>query len=172
MALVIARPTLSAPWLAPEWIALAAGAFALLFAHAAQASGLVPCALCYVERWPYRAAILLAAIALGWPQARPIIRPLLVLAFAAAAAAAFVHVGVEAQWWKSPLPECAAPILNTASLRSLLASMPAHPSKPCDDPTYLLPAIKISFAQLNCAFALACTAFIAISAAWNRKPRT
>jgi disulfide bond formation protein DsbB len=45
----------------PEWLTLAAGAGPLLIAALAQTlGGLVPCALCYLERWPYRAAIIAA----------------------------------------------------------------------------------------------------------------
>jgi disulfide bond formation protein DsbB len=157
---------------APEWVALAAGAAALVIVHLAQSAGLVPCALCYLERWPYRLAIVLALAALAWPAARLTLRPLLLAAFLAAAALAFIHVGVEAQWWKSPLPECAAPILRTGSIRDLLASMPARPAKPCDDPTYLIPDLPLSMAQANLLYALASAAIVAICTPWTRTPWT
>ncbi len=153
---------------APEWVALAAAGTALLIAHLVQNAGFVPCALCYLERWPYRAAILAALIGLLVPRTRLLIGLLLLLSFAAAAALAWVHVGVEAGWWKSPLPECAAPPLRTGSIRDLLASMPAHPSKPCDDPTYLIPGIPLSMAQMNLAAALASAALVALCLKWKR----
>ena len=128
--------------------------------------GLVPCALCLVERWPYRIAILFAAIALlpAWRGLRP--RMALwgvVLCMVCSLAAAGVHVGVEQGWWPSPLPECAAPNLGGGSIAQRLARMPAHPAKPCDDPTYLLPGIPVSMAAMNGLLALAFGAFLAIS---------
>ncbi len=64
-----------------------------------------------------------------------------VLCMAASVALAAVHVGVEQGWWPSPLPECAAPDLGGGSIAERLARMPAHPAKPCDDPTYLVPGL-------------------------------
>ncbi len=126
--------------------------------------GLVPCALCLVERWPYRVALLAAAAALvPWRRLNP--RLFLwgvVLCMAVAVAAAGVHVGVEQGWWPSPLPECAAPDLGGGSIAQRLARMPAHPAKPCDDPTYLVPGIPVSMAAGNGLLALAFGAFLAI----------
>ena len=155
----------------PEWLTLGAGASPLLVAAIAQHAGLVPCALCYLERWPYRVAIALATLSFIGPRLRPVLRPLLILSFLAAAAIALIHVGVEAQWWKSPLPECAAPPLRTGNIRDLLASMPAHPAKPCDDPTYLIPGLPVSMAQMNLAYALAAAGLIAMFTPWQRPPR-
>lgn len=124
--------------------------------------GLVPCALCLVERWPYRIAIGLGVLGVVLP--RPWARLagwLLVLAMLVAAALAFVHVGVELKYWPSPLPECAAPHFATGSIAQRLASMPLTPSKPCDDPTYLIPGLPISMATMNLLFALAFSAALA-----------
>jgi disulfide bond formation protein DsbB len=135
--------------------ALAAAA-ALAFAYALETwDGLVPCALCLVERWPYRIAIALGVVAAVVPRA--VARPLLwlmVLVILAGAAIAFVHVGVEAGWWPSPLPECAAPKFAGGSIAQRLAAMPAHPAKPCDAPNYLIPAIPVSLAMGNLIYAL------------------
>src|SRR3974377_26216 len=88
-----------------------AAAFALGLALASEYwGGLVPCALCLWERWPYRVAIGLALLAALLPQraARPLLF-LVGLTMLADAALAVVHVGVEQRYWPSPLPECAAP---------------------------------------------------------------
>jgi disulfide bond formation protein DsbB len=82
---------------------------------------------------------------------------LLVLALAAAAALAFVHVGVEQGYWPSPLPECAAPHFTGD-----FASLPARPSKPCDDPTFLIPGLPLSMAAMNLLYALVFGASLAI----------
>ncbi len=126
--------------------------------------GLIPCALCLVERWPYRIAIATGLIALVLPRrAARAAAWLLVLVFLAAAAAAAVHVGVEQHWWDSPLPECMAPNLAGLSPAERFARMPMHPSKSCADADYLIPAIPITMTQANLTYALASAAFLAIS---------
>ncbi len=134
--------------------------------------GLVPCALCLLERWPYRIAIALGVLALitpGW-IARPLLI-LLVLTVAADAAIAAVHVGVEFHWWPSPLPECAAPHVSGGSIADMLASMPARPAKPCDDPTFLIPGLPLSIAAMNMLYAMAFAATIAMSLRRRRRRR-
>ena len=146
---------------------------ALLVALGAERfGGLAPCALCLVERWPYRVAILLSLAAALPPRPRWAPRALLwgvVACMAFSAAAASVHVGVEQGWWPSPLPECAAPDLGGGGIAQRLARMPARPAKPCDDPTYLLPGLPVSMAAMNGLLALAFGGFLAISLV--RKPR-
>src|SRR6185437_6902449 len=117
--------------------------------------GLVPCALCLLERWPFRVAIVLGLLALvAPPRVARLMLWLMVLAMLADAALAFVHIGVEFHWWRSPLPECAAPRFNGGSIAGRLASMPMHPAKPCDEPTFLIPFLPISMAMMNLWFGL------------------
>src|SRR5271166_1062866 len=79
--------------------------------------GLVPCALCLVERWPYRIAIVLGLVGLVLPRAPArVVLALLALTIVAGAAAAAVHVGVEAKLWPSPMPECMAPTFSGGSI--------------------------------------------------------
>jgi disulfide bond formation protein DsbB len=87
------------------------------------------------------------------------------------AAIAAVHVGVEFHWWPSPLPECAAPHIGGASIAERLASMPARPSKPCDEPSFLIPAIPLSMAAMNLLFALAFSGILAMSLSFSRNRR-
>ena len=153
---------------------LVAGAALLVATGSERVLGLVPCALCLVERWPYRVALVFAVVAL-LPMRRPSLRPLLwgvVLCMAVSVAAAGVHVGVEQGWWPSPLPECAAPTLGSGSLADRLAHMPARPAKPCDDPTYLLPGLPVSMAAMNGLLALAFGAFLAMSLARHTPSRS
>ena len=154
------------------WIAILGSAAALGGALAAERwLGLVPCALCLWERWPYRVAIAFGLIALALP---PRMARWALLATALAllpgVALAAVHVGVEQHWWPSPLPECAAPSLGGGSIAERLARMPATVSKPCDEPTFLVPGLPVSMAGMNFVFALALAGFLAISA--NRQRGT
>ena len=100
--------------------------------------GLVPCALCLWERWPYRIAIALGLLALLWRGFRRPFLAAMALVLLAGAGLGVVHVGVEQGWWPSPLPECAAPNLGSGTAAERLARMPMFPAKPCDEPTYLV----------------------------------
>jgi disulfide bond formation protein DsbB len=125
--------------------------------------GLVPCALCLWERWPYRMAIILGILAILLPMQPALgMLALVALVMFGAAGLGMVHVGVEQGWWPSPLPECAAPVLSSGSIAERLASMPAHPAKPCDDPTYLMPGLPVSMAAMNVLYALAIAGLLAI----------
>lgn len=126
--------------------------------------GLVPCALCLWERWPYRVAIVLGLLALVLPGRawRWAVRAAAAALLGGAVLAA-VHVGVERRWWPSPLPECAAPVLGGGSIADRLARMPATPAKPCDEPALLIPGLPVSMAEMNLVLALALAGFLAIS---------
>ncbi|HBK04751.1 MAG TPA: disulfide bond formation protein B [Acetobacteraceae bacterium] len=145
-------------------LAALGAAAALGVAYSSEIWGeLVPCALCLVERWPYRIVIVLGLVAAIAPAR--LVRPLLTLAILsllADAAIAAVHVGVEFEWWPSPLPECMAPHISGASIAERLASMPARPSKSCEDPTFLIPGIPLSMAALNMLYALGFAAVLAM----------
>ncbi len=152
------------------WVTILASAAALGGALASERwLGLVPCALCLWERWPYRIAIALGLLALALPR-RATRRVLAGAALAAlfGAALAAVHVGVEQHWWPSPLPECAAPSLGGGSIAERLARMPATVSKPCDEPAFPLPGLPVSMAAMNLALALALAGFLAISVGKQR----
>jgi disulfide bond formation protein DsbB len=132
--------------------------------------GLVPCALCLVERWPYRIAAFLAVAGLvlprfwGW-----VVLWICIALLLGAAAAGMVHAGVEYRWWPSPLPECMAPNLSGLSISERLARMPAVPSKPCDEPTYLIAWLPVSMAEMNVIYALAVAGGLAIFGLRNRR---
>ncbi len=137
---------------------------ALLVAYASERlGGLVPCALCLRERWPWWAILALGVVALLLPKrARRPVLWLALLAGIAAVGLGVTHVGVERGAWPSPLAECAAPRLAHGSVAARLASMPLRPSKPCDDPTYLLPGLPVSMAEMQLLAALAFSTGVAI----------
>jgi disulfide bond formation protein DsbB len=130
--------------------------------------GLVPCALCLVERWPYRLAILFGALALASPRGARFFVTLTALAMLGAAVLGGVHVGVEQGDWPSPLPECAAPVLGSGTMAERLARMPAKPAKPCDEPTFLIPGVPLSMAAMNLCFASAIAVGLGVMAIRGR----
>ena len=133
--------------------------------------GLVPCALCLWERWPYRAAAVLGVLAAFLPpQPARAAFALTASTLLAGTVLGAIHAGVEFHWWPSPLPECAAPSLGGGgSIAEMLARMPAAPAKPCDDPTYLSRGLPVSMAQMNLILAAA----FAATTIWAtfRRPR-
>jgi disulfide bond formation protein DsbB len=148
--------TLTRTRLALADAAIAAGAVLAAAFGAERFLGIVPCALCLLERWPWRIAVLLAAVGFLLPRAPA--RAALALAglvVLGGAGIAGVHVGVEAKLWPSPLPECAAPRFAGGSIAERLAAMPARPAKPCDEPTYIIPGLPVSTAALNLLASLA-----------------
>lgn len=118
--------------------------------------GLAPCELCLWQRWPYWVAAVLAVLAAVVAPAR---RPLLGLAGVAVLASGAIgafHMGVEFRWWPSPLPGCSAVSAGTgASVDDLMSMLRAAPSKPCDEPAFLIPGLPLSMAAMNLIYALA-----------------
>ena len=155
-----------APIRSSALLTILGGLAALAAAFAAEWWGhLVPCALCLLERWPYRVVIALGIAALILPPrlARALLS-LGLLAMLGGVVLAVIHVGVEYGLWPSPLPECTAPHL-TGSIADRLAQMPARPEVPCGTPVYLLSWVPVSMAALQLLYALAFCLFLAISVA-------
>ena len=159
--------------LALAFAALGAGA-ALAAAFGAETFlGVVPCALCLLERWPWRIALLFGLAGVFLPQR--VARLALALAglvVLGGAGIAVVHVGVEAKLWPSPLPECAAPHFAGGSIAERLASMPERPAKPCDEPTFLVPGLPVSTAALNLLVSLVFSAAAATFLVRSRRRAT
>ncbi len=153
----LARARAPALRLALVLSALASGAALLVAFGSEWWGGLVPCALCLIERWPYRIALALSLIGLVLPRALARgVAALVVLAALGAAGTGALHVGVENGLWPSPLPQCEAPrYMGGGSIADRLAHMPARPSKSCEDPTYLIPAVPVSMAAMNLIYGLA-----------------
>lgn len=69
--------------------------------------GLHPCEMCYWQRWPHAAAILLAAGAFFVPARSRLLTALAALAIAVSGAIGLFHAGVELGWWEG-LTRCTA----------------------------------------------------------------
>ncbi|MFT8717750.1 disulfide bond formation protein B [Acetobacter sp.] len=135
----------------PSLLLIVSGAIALAFAWWLEnGRGLVPCALCLWERWPWRILIAIGLVGMMVPRrwARSVswcgVPPLL-----AAIVLSVIHAGVEWGFWASPLPECAAPRLKGQTIAERLASMPLQPGKPCDQPSYLFDWLPVSLTELG-----------------------
>ncbi len=150
-------------------IAALAGAVALSVAWFAEHRlRMAPCALCLLERWPYRAllAVGLAAWLLPSRGARPVLL-LGGLAIVASVGLSLTHVGVEQHWWPDPLPECVAPHFQGGSFSQRLASMPLRPAKPCDTPNRLFTFLPLSMASLDLIYAVLASVLLAL--VWSRR---
>nr|WP_305669423.1 disulfide bond formation protein B [Falsiroseomonas sp.] len=139
----------------PTLIAILAAAAPLTAMGFEYWPGLAPCALCLWQRWPYWVAAGLALLALPAP---PRLRAWLLggagLAVAVSGGIAALHLGVEQGWWPSPLPACLAPGVGVgASIDDLLRNLAPLPTKPCDEPAYLIPGLPLSVAAMNLIYA-------------------
>ena len=139
-----------------------AGALAVAW-FAEHRLSMAPCALCLLERWPYRALLLLGLLAIAAPGAR-VLRWLIGLAFLCAVALSLTHVGVEQHWWPDPWPACMAQHLGGGSFEARLAAMPLRPVKPCDSPNRLFNFLPVSMTSLDLIYAVSTCALTLVSA--------
>ena len=120
---------------------------------------LTPCELCLWERWPYRIVAVLGLLAaMGKPRTTRLLLAAAGLVMLGDVGIAFLHAGVEFNWWNSPLPECNGALVPGQKL-------PLTPATPCDRPVYLIPGLPVSMAMMDlCAalvFAMALLAYVA-----------
>ena len=115
--------------------------------------GLHPCEMCYWQRWPHGAAILLAAAAFILPSRARLLTALAALAIAASGAIGVFHAGVELGWWEG-LTRCTAG--GAISLDDLMKV----PLVRCDQVQWSL--LGISMAGWNAILSLGSTAVIAL----------
>jgi disulfide bond formation protein DsbB len=116
--------------------------------------GLYPCEMCYWQRWPHGAAILLALVAIVSPQRAARTRLIVLLAaflIAVSGAIGLFHAGVELGWWEG-LTRCTA--TGAKSLQDILNV----PLVRCDQVQWSL--LGISMAGWNAILSLAGAAAI------------
>ncbi|NCP11438.1 MAG: disulfide bond formation protein B [Sphingomonadales bacterium] len=117
--------------------------------------GLRPCEMCYWQRWPHEAAIVLAMFALAL-LARPAGRWLIILAALAIAVSGAIgvfHAGVEYGWWEG-LTRCASARSGPIDIMN----MEIGPLVRCDEVQWSLAGI--SLAGFNALFSLAGAALV------------
>jgi disulfide bond formation protein DsbB len=79
--------------------------------------GLYPCEMCYWQRWPHGAAILIALGAFLLPARKKLLVILAALSIAISGAIGVFHAGVEIGWWEG-ITHCTA--TGAASLQDIL----------------------------------------------------
>lgn len=118
--------------------------------------GLVPCEMCYWQRWPHYAALGLALLAFA---ARSFARPLVILAALAIAMSGAIgvyHAGVELGIFEG-VTTCAAP-LSTGSTADALKSILATPLIRCDQVQFSF--LGVSMAGWNAIISLGAAGLI------------
>jgi disulfide bond formation protein DsbB len=131
-----------------RWLALLTPLLLLGGAYLGQyAFGLVPCEMCWWQRYPHFAALALAALAFAMPAAAGAFTALSGLAILIAGLIGAFHAGVEYHWWKGPTACTAMSLKDSADP---LAAIMAAPVIACDVPQWTL--LHISLAGWNFLF--------------------
>jgi len=115
--------------------------------------GLHPCEMCYWQRWPHGAAIVLAALAFTAPADSPRTRNLILLAALAIAISGAIgvyHAGVEARLWDG-FTTCTA-MGRGLSATDLLEQISRAPLVRCDEVQWRF--LGISMAGWNAILSL------------------
>ncbi|MHA7876175.1 disulfide bond formation protein B [Roseivivax sp.] len=133
-------------------LSAAAGSAALLIAALGfqHLGGLPPCKLCYWQRYPHVAAVLIGAVALALP--RRALAALGALAALTTAAFGLYHTGVEKAWWEGP-STCTSGAIGGLSTDELMDQIMAAPMVRCDEIAWEF--LTLSMASWNMLAALA-----------------
>ncbi|SKB72562.1 disulfide bond formation protein B [Sphingopyxis flava] len=118
--------------------------------------GLHPCEMCYWQRWPHQAAMVLAALALLLRRNEGAMRTLTLLAALATAVSGAIgifHAGVEYGFWEG-LTTCSTGQSGPITLDTIMAA----PIIRCDVPQWTL--LGISLAGFNAIFSFAAAALV------------
>lgn len=151
------------------WLALLLPAALVGGAHFSELFGLVPCEMCWWQRWPHYAAVVVAAIGLVLPGAG-LRRGAVVLAgllVAVSGAIGVFHAGVEYHWWQG-VTACTTS-LQGGDPMDILNQALRKPLIRCDSPQWTL--FGISLAGFNAIFSLSGAAVILWLALGRRHAR-
>lgn len=126
--------------------ALLAGAFG-----SEHIGGLYPCEMCYWQRWPHEAAVMLAILAYAARKglAENVLLVLAALAIILSGAIGVFHAGVEYGWWPG-LTQCTQ--IPGQSGGDFMKDIMATPLVRCDQPQWTLAGI--SLAGYNAIFSI------------------
>jgi disulfide bond formation protein DsbB len=137
---------------------LAAAASGLIAAWTFQALGFQPCELCLMERYAFYAALPVATAAIflarnAPPAAAKAALALLALIFAANAALAFYHAGVEWKFWSGPA-ECTGDFARPATMEEFRKSLERVQVARCDEPALKILGLSLAFWNVVASSAL------------------
>lgn len=106
MAVSVAQSVRTARWLALATpMALLGGAYVSQYGF-----GLVPCEMCWWQRYPHMFAIVFAALAFFWRPVRPLVAVAALAMLVSGLIGAF-HAGVEYHWWRGLTACTASPLV-------------------------------------------------------------
>ncbi len=105
--------------------------------------GLAPCRLCYYQRIPYFAAIILCGAAWCRPGLARAISAILVINYIIGAGLGAYHAGVEWHWWAGPA-SCSAGGGSAGTVDELMARILAAPVVRCDEIPWSLFGISLA----------------------------
>jgi disulfide bond formation protein DsbB len=130
------------------WLALLVPAFLLGGALISQyVFGLYPCEMCYWQRWPHWAALVLGGIAvLSVRRVQGLAVAMAALAAVAIAASGLIggfHAGVEYGWWDG-LTACATTMPAGETTDDVLNSIMATPLVRCDTAPWTMGGISLA----------------------------
>jgi disulfide bond formation protein DsbB len=145
---------------------VAAAAVAILTAvWILQAFGYQPCELCLTQRYAFYAAaplaLLTAFLASSAPGLARVCFVVLALVFAANAALAFYHAGVEYGWWPGPAA-CTGAVSGSLDVNDLLKSVNSARVVRCDE--VQLRIVGLSLAGWNVLASAALAVYAAVAA--------
>ncbi len=124
------------------WLALLVPAVLIAAVYVAQYGfGLAPCEMCWWQRYPHFAAIILALGALslmGKPAGDLLVR-LAALAIGVSGLIGAFHAGVEYHWWQG-ITTCSSSQLGNDPLAAILAA----PVVRCDAPAWTLLGVSLA----------------------------
>ena len=124
-----------------RWLALGVPALLLAGAYVSQYGfGLYPCEMCWWQRYPHFAAVLLALVAFV-ARPKPLWIGLAALAILASGVIGGYHAGIEYGWWQG-LTTCTNPIDSSGG--DALAAIMDAPLIRCDAPQWTLAGISLA----------------------------
>ena len=129
---------LNAPAAAAALVAVGAAATVGGALYMQYVMNVLPCELCYKERWPYYGGTVLELVAFGIARTRPrggltaTLLALLALVFVVGAVMGGYHAGVEYKWWPGP-SDCTGPIDKPVGLDTFLQQLETVKVVRCDE---------------------------------------
>ena len=135
-----------------------------------QAMGYLPCELCLKERYPYYAALPLAAAALflarnGQVKIAKAILALLAAIFFAGALFGAYHAGVEWKFWPGP-QDCSGPINSFGSAKDLMKTLSNISIVRCDQAAWRFLGLSLAGWDVLVSLLLAAIAAWGVKAAF------